>query len=269
MAQRLRDHEMPPEDAKLQPTADERQQLLAWIDAGLAASDCGGQRDPGRVTIRRLNRNEYNNTIRDLLGVDFHPADDFPSDDVGYGFDNIGDVLALPPILLEKYLTAAEKITQRALGTDQVNLVGDEVEGGHTLDNGMRIPGLRRPGQRQAAHVRRGALYPARPRLRPAGRRRTGADGHAARRQAGAHARRPRRRRPAATLRSLGHQQGWPAHGLGLVSQRLLSSRRSLAQRSQPGRGRPGADGPLPGQLPADHSPRTHARRTRCSWPAS
>ena len=66
-----------------------------------------GARDPGRVTIRRLNRAEYNNTIRDLLGVDFQPADDFPSDDVGYGFDNIGDVLSMPPILLEKYLSAA------------------------------------------------------------------------------------------------------------------------------------------------------------------
>src|SRR4249920_2199384 len=58
----------------------------------------------GRVTLRRLNRLEYNNTIRDLLGVDFKPAEDFPSDDVGYGFDNIGDVLSLPPLLMEKYL---------------------------------------------------------------------------------------------------------------------------------------------------------------------
>ena len=52
------------------------------------------------MTIRRLNRAEYNNTIRDLISIDFHPADDFPSDDVGYGFDNIGDVLSMPPILL-------------------------------------------------------------------------------------------------------------------------------------------------------------------------
>src|SRR5947207_2852242 len=58
----------------------------------------------------RLNRVEYNNTIRDLLGVPFQPADDFPADDVGYGFDNIGDVLSMPPILMEKYLAAAEKI---------------------------------------------------------------------------------------------------------------------------------------------------------------
>jgi hypothetical protein len=67
------------------------------------------------VTIRRLNRAEYNNTIRDLIGIDFHPADDFPSDDVGYGFDNIGDVLSIPPILMEKYLAASESISEEAI----------------------------------------------------------------------------------------------------------------------------------------------------------
>jgi hypothetical protein len=60
---------------------------------------------------------EYNNTVRDLFGVDFQPADDFPQDDVGYGFDNIGDVLSMPPILLEKYLNAAEEILDRAIVT--------------------------------------------------------------------------------------------------------------------------------------------------------
>ncbi len=74
--------------------------------------------DPGHVTIRRLNRAEYNNTIRDLLGIDFHPADDFPADDVGYGFDNNGDVLSLTPLLLEKYLTSAEKAVNLALEHD-------------------------------------------------------------------------------------------------------------------------------------------------------
>src|SRR5262249_24842901 len=61
------------------------------------------------------NRAEYNNTIRDLCGVDFKPAEDFPADDVGYGFDNIGDVLSIQPILLEKYLAAADKILDKAL----------------------------------------------------------------------------------------------------------------------------------------------------------
>jgi hypothetical protein len=74
--------------------------------------------DPGRVTIRRLNRAEYNNTIRDLVGVSFRPADDFPSDDVGGGFDNIADVLTLPPLLMEKYLAAAERIAEEAIVAD-------------------------------------------------------------------------------------------------------------------------------------------------------
>jgi hypothetical protein len=60
---------------------------------------------------------EYNNTVRDLFGVDFQPADDVPQDDVGYGFDNIGDVLSMPPILLEKYLNAAEAVLDRSIVT--------------------------------------------------------------------------------------------------------------------------------------------------------
>lgn len=108
----VRAREMPPEN-KPQPTPAEAQLLTLWIEAQLARVDCTKDRDPGRVTLRRLNRAEYNNTIRDLVGVDFQPAEDFPADDVGYGFDNIGDVLTLPPILLEKYLAAAEKIVEK------------------------------------------------------------------------------------------------------------------------------------------------------------
>ena len=114
VAERLRDAEMPPE-GELQPPADAAARVVAWLDGQLDAAERQGPRDPGRVTIRRLNRAEYNNTIRDLLGLDFQPADDFPSDDVGYGFDNIGDVLSMPPILLEKYLSAAQSVASRAI----------------------------------------------------------------------------------------------------------------------------------------------------------
>ena len=112
----LQAHEMPPEK-KPQPTPEERELITAWIQSALFPCDCDHP-DPGRVTLRRLNRVEYNNTIRDLLGVDFHPADDFPADDIGYGFDNIGDVLSMPPMLIEKYLAAAEKILDTAIVTD-------------------------------------------------------------------------------------------------------------------------------------------------------
>ncbi|MBI2947295.1 MAG: DUF1592 domain-containing protein [Verrucomicrobia bacterium] len=113
----LQSREMPPEK-KPQPLDEQRQSLIRFIDAELAKLDCTGPVNPGKVTIRRLNRNEYNNTVRDLIGIDFKPAADFPGDEVGYGFDNIGDVLSLPPILMEKYLTAAEQIARQSIVTE-------------------------------------------------------------------------------------------------------------------------------------------------------
>lgn len=110
----VKNGEMPPE-GKPRPTRAEQDIITAWLDGQIVKAHLHGKRDPGRVTMRRLNRNEYNNTIRDLLGVDFKPADDFPLDDVGYGFDNIGDVLSLPPLLLEKYLNAAQRIADQAM----------------------------------------------------------------------------------------------------------------------------------------------------------
>ncbi len=116
----LHRREMPPEK-KPQPADEELVLLVEFIDAELAKFDCSDPAvpvNPGRVTLRRLNRSEYNNTIRDLFGVDYQPAADFPNDEVGYGFDNIGDVLSLSPILMEKYLRAAEQITAKAIRTD-------------------------------------------------------------------------------------------------------------------------------------------------------
>lgn len=105
---------MPPEESP-QPARPEIDRLSAAIKSALDRDDCGKAGNPGRVTIRRLNRSEYNNTIRDLFGADYRPADDFPSDDVGYGFDNMGDVLGMPPLLMERYLAAAELVAGRAI----------------------------------------------------------------------------------------------------------------------------------------------------------
>jgi hypothetical protein len=115
----LRSGEMPPAGRRPRPTPAEVDVITGWIDHTVLAVDCGRARNPGRVTLRRLNRAEYNNTIRDLVGIRFRPADDFPSDDVGYGFDNIGDVLSLSPLLLEKYLSAAEKVVDLAFKDDK------------------------------------------------------------------------------------------------------------------------------------------------------
>jgi len=105
--------EMPPEDNE--PIADEdHANILTWLDNLMNSVDCTDI-NPGRVTIRRLNRVEYRNTVRDLTGIDYKPSTSFPGDDVGYGFDNIADVLSLPPILMEKYLSAAEAISFQAI----------------------------------------------------------------------------------------------------------------------------------------------------------
>jgi hypothetical protein len=109
----LRKGEMPPMERK-RPPAAEIEAVTAAIEGVLANLDCSTP-NVGRVTLRRLNRVEYNNTIRDLLGVDFQPAADFPQDDVGYGFDNIGDVLSTTPLLFERYLAAAETILEKVI----------------------------------------------------------------------------------------------------------------------------------------------------------
>ncbi len=105
----LRGGDMPPPGRK-RPEPAVFQRAAAAIDAELERTYARLPRDPGRVTIRRLNRVEYRNTIRDLMGVDYPATEELPSDDVGYGFDNIADVLSLAPVHLEKYLAAAEKI---------------------------------------------------------------------------------------------------------------------------------------------------------------
>ena len=96
------------------PSADEIRTLSEWIKYGALAIDPADP-DPGHVTVRRLNRVEYRNTIRDLLGHDFNSEVEFPPDDSGGGFDNNGEVLTVSPLLLEKYLAAAETIVEKAV----------------------------------------------------------------------------------------------------------------------------------------------------------
>jgi mono/diheme cytochrome c family protein len=114
---KLKTGEMPPKGLP-RPDPRQLQAVTDWIENEFARADRKLKPDPGHVTAHRLNRFEYNNTIHDLLAVDFQPADDFPADDSGYGFDNIGDVLSLSPLLMEKYLAAAEKIARAAIAAD-------------------------------------------------------------------------------------------------------------------------------------------------------
>ncbi|MCA9245832.1 MAG: DUF1592 domain-containing protein [Planctomycetales bacterium] len=109
----LRSGEMPPKDEP-RPDAKQAEAVAAWIESTLSEFECS-QAHPGHVTIRRLNRIEYENTIRDLLGVHFDARAHFPADDTGYGFDNIGDVLSTSPLLMEKHVAAAQRISEQAI----------------------------------------------------------------------------------------------------------------------------------------------------------
>ena len=104
---------MPPR-RKVQPTAEEFETLKQWVQRDVFRIDPSDP-DPGRVTLRRLNREEYRNTVRDLMGVDYDTELEFPPDDTGFGFDNIGDVLSVSPLLFEKFIGAAEAIVDEVV----------------------------------------------------------------------------------------------------------------------------------------------------------
>jgi hypothetical protein len=119
IVKQVRNGEMPPRGIP-KPGPAEMEAFVKTVDSAFDAQDRARKPDPGRVTARRLNRSEYSNTIRDLLGVEFRADKSFPTDDSGDGFDNIADVLTISPLLMEKYLSAAEHISSRALGLDKL-----------------------------------------------------------------------------------------------------------------------------------------------------
>lgn len=106
---------MPPASEPRVPS-DEEKKLMTWIKLRAFSLD-PAHPDPGRITLRRLNRVEYRNTVRELTGVEFDTLKEFPADDTGQGFDNLADVLTISPILLERYLDAAQTIIGEAVPT--------------------------------------------------------------------------------------------------------------------------------------------------------
>ena len=115
---KLRGREMPPPGA---PRPDEATyQALVNAIEGERDRLIDARPNPGRPTLHRLNRAEYANAIRDLLALEVDVSELLPSDDAGYGFDNIGDVLTVSPVLLEKYLLAAGKISRAAVGDTNI-----------------------------------------------------------------------------------------------------------------------------------------------------
>jgi hypothetical protein len=133
---------MPPATSKNRPTDGEKQLLVSWIRNDVLM---GGKPDPGPTVVRRMNSREYANTIRDLLYLpaDYNASAEFPADERGDGFDNNAGTLTLSPLLIEKYLQAAEK----AVGVAMVPGVDKQIEGNANLlgPNKINDPGRTRP----------------------------------------------------------------------------------------------------------------------------
>jgi hypothetical protein len=131
---------MPPSNMP-QPSQDERHALLTWLTTSLDAA-AGARPNPGRTdTLRRLNRTEYQNAIRDLLALDIDATSLLPADDSGHGFDNVtvGD---LPPTLLDRYISAAQKISRLAIGSTESSLQSDIIRLPADLTQEDHLPGL-------------------------------------------------------------------------------------------------------------------------------
>ena len=131
---------MPPPTCRSLPQ-DDRRALLTWLETSLDAASAA-RPNPGRTeTLRRLNRTEYQNAIRDLLALDIDAASLLPADESGHGFDNVtvGD---LSPTLLDRYISAAQKISRLAIGSTQSSLQSDIIRVPADLTQEDHLPGL-------------------------------------------------------------------------------------------------------------------------------
>jgi hypothetical protein len=113
----LKSKQMPPEDER-QPSDEQRELMLQFLDTTLNSIDCSSVTDPGKPVLRRLIRTEYDNCILDLTGLDLKLAQDFPPESLGYGFDNVADTLSLTPALVDMYHSAAKKVVQAVLASE-------------------------------------------------------------------------------------------------------------------------------------------------------
>lgn len=130
---------MPPSENE-RPTAHEVDTLARWIKFKAFQIDPDNT-DPGRLTIRRLNRSEYGRTVSDLMGIRFDAAILFPPDDSGFGFDNVGDALSFSPLLMEKYLRSAQSIVDQAVPKVTWELPSHEFSGREFRDDSGSVTG--------------------------------------------------------------------------------------------------------------------------------
>lgn len=142
IVQQLRNRTMPPQDMDPQPTEAERLMLANWIESYLHASAIAQPPYAGRPLPRRLNRDEYARTIRDLLGVETSFHETFPVDGGGgEGFSNNAETLFLPPMLMERYLEAAQQVLDQAIISPPIHRTydGDQLDCDALLQNGRRV----------------------------------------------------------------------------------------------------------------------------------
>ncbi len=118
VVEKLRTKAMPP-FGSARPDEAAYAALRSWLEGALDSAAAASP-NPGRPAVHRLNRTEYANVIRDLLGLEIDSRSLLPADDLGYGFDNIADTLSFSPLLLERYLSAAKKISQLAIGDPSI-----------------------------------------------------------------------------------------------------------------------------------------------------
>jgi mono/diheme cytochrome c family protein len=123
---KLRTRQMPPAGMPA-PSAESYEDMVTYLTGGLdqVALD---DPNPGQPALHRLNRAEYENAIRDILALEIDAAEFLPADDIGYGFDNIGDVLTVSPLLLERYLSAADVISRLAIGDPSMAIAVNNYE---------------------------------------------------------------------------------------------------------------------------------------------
>ena len=132
----LQSHVMPPPE-KSPPSLADRQKILDWIKRDVFEI-VPSSPDPGRVTHRRLNRVEYENTLYDLTGTRIDSGDLLPNDDTGYGFDNIADALSLSPLILEKYIKIADEVITQSIPEEPYEFPYQELDGNHFREESGR-----------------------------------------------------------------------------------------------------------------------------------
>ena len=169
LARKLRNREMPPAGMP-RPDAATYDAIVKYIETGrdrLAEA----KPNPGRRTLHRLNRTEYGNAVRDLLALEIDVSELLPADDIGYGFDNIADVLQVSPVLLERYLSAARKISRTAVGDTTMPVAYQTYNVPHGLIQDDRLSEDR--AGRLARRHHRSPSVPGRRRIRNFGHRAT------------------------------------------------------------------------------------------------